>query len=86
MSDLIDPEMRRAAVAMIARGEASPAEVADAWGISRQIVHYWIKAAGIDWKRQRRTWLLKRLTRERDSGPRLAERPNPKRKPHREDG
>lgn len=32
---------------MMMRGEALPSEIVEAIGISRQLVHYWCKAAGI---------------------------------------
>lgn len=62
----LDPDMRRAALALIALGEASPAEVADALGVSRQVVHRWVTVAGIDWARVRRARLLKALTKRRE--------------------
>lgn len=49
----IDPEARRAALVLLAKGEATMAEVAQLAGISRQVVRYWAEVAGIDWSRAR---------------------------------
>jgi hypothetical protein len=43
-----NPE-RAAAVALLTRGEATPAQVAELAGVSRQVVDYW--ARGIDWRK-----------------------------------
>lgn len=39
--------MRAIAVRMMMRGEATPREVAAAAGVSRQLVYYWCRAAGL---------------------------------------
>ncbi|MFG1247278.1 helix-turn-helix domain-containing protein [Xanthobacter flavus] len=62
----MDPDLRRAALSMIACGEASPAEVADALGVSRQVVHRWVTVAGIDWVRARQARVLKAITKRRE--------------------
>jgi predicted HTH domain antitoxin len=46
-----DDEARSAAVSLLARGMITPAQAAELAGVSRQLVRYWIKAAGIDWRR-----------------------------------
>jgi len=66
MASPLDPDLRRAALSMIACGEASPAEVADALGVSRQVVHRWVTVAGIEWARVRRSKVLKSLTKRRE--------------------
>lgn len=52
-----DDEARSAALALLARGMITPSQAAELAGVSRQLVHYWLKAAGIDWERawRRRT-------------------------------
>jgi hypothetical protein len=46
-----DDEARSAAVSLLARGMITPGQAAELAGVSRQLVRYWIKAAGIDWRR-----------------------------------
>lgn len=46
-----DDEARSAALALLARGMLTPGQAADLAGVSRQLVAYWLKAAGIDWQR-----------------------------------
>ena len=51
---------RRAAVAMLKAGTATMSEVAALAGVSRQVVQYWAKAAGINCA-QARNELLRRV-------------------------
>lgn len=46
-----DDEARTAAVNLLARGMITPTQAAEFAGVSRQLVRYWLKAAGIDWRR-----------------------------------
>lgn len=46
-----DDEARSAAVALLARGMITPSQAAELAGVSRQLVAYWIRQAGIDWRR-----------------------------------
>ena len=46
-----DDEGRSAALALLARGMITPGQAADLAGVSRQLVAYWLKHAGIDWRR-----------------------------------
>lgn len=46
-----DDEARSAALALLARGMLTPSQAAELAGVSRQLVRYWLKAAGIDWER-----------------------------------
>jgi predicted HTH domain antitoxin len=46
-----DDEARSAALALLARGMLTPGQAAELAGVSRQLVAYWLKAAGIDWQR-----------------------------------
>jgi hypothetical protein len=46
-----DDEARSAALALLARGMITPGHAADLAGVSRQLVAYWIRHAGIDWRR-----------------------------------
>lgn len=48
-----DDAARRAAVAMMRRGDATPAEAAQMAGVSRQLASYWAKVADIDWEKAR---------------------------------
>jgi DNA-binding CsgD family transcriptional regulator len=54
-----EERIQRAAVRLLAEGYATPAEIANALGRSRQIVRHW--AAGTDWKRAREARLKRRL-------------------------
>lgn len=38
-------------MSLLARGMITPGQAAELAGVSRQLVAYWIKAAGIDWQR-----------------------------------
>lgn len=52
---------RNAAVSLLGRGMITPSQAAELAGVSRQLVHYWLKHAGVDWqrawsRRQARMW------------------------------
>lgn len=55
--------MRAVAVRMMMRGEATPREVAEAAGVSRQLVYYWCRSAGLVGKTDeaRRAYVRNRL-------------------------
>jgi hypothetical protein len=42
-----DPDARRAALSLIRRGIITVPEAAELAGVSRQVVHYWCRAAGV---------------------------------------
>ncbi len=42
---------RNASLSLLARGMVTPAHAADLAGVSRQLVAYWLRTAGIDWRR-----------------------------------
>ena len=46
-----DDEARSAALALLARGMITPSQAAELAGVSRQLVRYWLRHAGIDWRR-----------------------------------
>ena len=46
-----DDEARSAALALLARGMITPGQAAELAGVSRQLVAYWLRHAGIDWRR-----------------------------------
>lgn len=46
-----DDEARSAALGLLARGLITPGQAAEMAGVSRQLVRYWLKHAGIDWRR-----------------------------------
>ena len=46
-----DQEARSAALALLARGMLTPGQAARLAGVSHQLVRYWLKTAGIDWRR-----------------------------------
>jgi predicted HTH domain antitoxin len=46
-----DDEARSAALSLLAKGMITPGQAADLAGVSRQLVNYWLKQHGIDWKR-----------------------------------
>ena len=55
----VDDEARSAAISLLGKGMATPSQVAALAGVSPQLVAYWIKAAGIDW---RRAWLRRQAS------------------------
>ena len=69
--------IKRAAVAMLAKGLAMPAEVARLAGTSPQLLLYWSARAGLDWRAarnarlerlwQKQTRLKKRLRPTREA-------------------
>lgn len=50
---------RKAAIKLLATGLASPAEVANISGASKQLVRYWCNTAGINWRKARKAYLTK---------------------------
>lgn len=74
----VDPEAKRAALGLLARGMVTIAEAAEHAGVSRQLMHHWVRRAGVDWRRirqaRRATWWRKELKR----GPRLVETEKPR--------
>lgn len=52
-----DNPARKAARAMLMEGIASPSEVAELAGVSRQLVNFWM--ADLDWRKARETRLAK---------------------------
>ena len=46
-----DDEARSAALSLLGRGMITPAQAAELAGVSRQLVAYWLRAAGLDWRR-----------------------------------
>lgn len=50
---------RKAALKLLAAGTASPSEVADLAGVSRQLVRFWIKSADLNWRAARMAALQK---------------------------
>lgn len=64
----IDPVVKRAALALLARGVVRPHEVAELAGVSLQVVNYWIKRRGVNWERTRSHVLGKAWRRELSRG------------------
>jgi hypothetical protein len=61
-----EPNMKReAALSLLRRGVASPSEVAELAGVSRQLVRHWLKASGINWRPARAALLQKAWTKAR---------------------
>ena len=58
--------LRTAAVGMMMRGEASPAEVRQVLQVSRQLIRYWCIVAGIAGKTReaRKAYLLRQMLKE----------------------
>lgn len=52
-----DDVARAAALKLLATGQATPSEVAELAGVSRQVVAYWIDAAKLNWRKARRARL-----------------------------
>lgn len=69
----LDPEARRVALALLARGIIRPHEAAELAGVSLQVVRYWIRRKGVDWERIRRRRLAHAWRKELRNGPRLVE-------------
>lgn len=44
-----DDAARNAAIRLIVRGVMTPAQAAKHAGVSRQLVHYWLSQAGVEW-------------------------------------
>ena len=59
-----DGNIRRAAMALLARGDVTAAEATELAGVSRQLMHHWIKRANMDWERIRQRRLLKAWRKE----------------------
>lgn len=73
MPSALDPEARRAALALLARGVMRPHEVAELAGVTLQVMNYWIQHAGVDWERIRRRRNAAAWRKEVKRGPRLVE-------------
>lgn len=73
MPSTIDPDSRRVALNLLARGIARPHEVAELAGVSLQVVNYWMQSAGIDWQRTRRRMLARAWRKGMRRGPRIEE-------------
>lgn len=69
----LDPEARRVALSLLAQGIIRPHEAAELAGVSRQVVEYWCRRAGVDWQRIRRARLAKAWARGMRHGPKLVE-------------
>jgi hypothetical protein len=59
-----DPVARSIALSLLARGLASPGELAEVAGVSRQVVENWARRALVDWRRVKRAKLAKAWRRE----------------------
>lgn len=73
----VDPEARRAAIAMLARGLLTPSEAAELGGVSRQLMRYWIKAARVDWLRIRKARNARNWRKQMGRGMRLIQIASP---------
>jgi transposase-like protein len=69
----IDADARRAAVALLARGLLTPTEAAALAGVSRQLLHAWMRRARVDWQRIRGARLASAWRKELYRGARLRE-------------
>lgn len=74
----VDKDARRVAVALLAQGEATLAEVAQLAGVSRQTARYWADVAEVDWRRMRRSRLRMKWRWEVRHGPKLVEKSKPR--------
>jgi len=72
---MADKEVRRVAMTLLACGEITPAELTELAGVSRQLMHHWIRRSGVDWLRIRKARLMRRWRKEMHNGPRLVEKP-----------
>jgi len=62
----LDPDARRVALSLLARGLGSPGEIADLAGVSRQVVEGWALIADMDWRQIKRARLAKAWRKEWD--------------------
>ena len=63
MRQRYEPNLRAAAVSMLSRGIATTGEIARLALVKPQLVDYWARAAGLDWKASRQTRLYKEWRR-----------------------
>jgi transposase-like protein len=54
-----DDSIRNRAIKLLQNGRALPSEIAELAGISRQLLHYWIKTERIGWREARERYLKK---------------------------
>lgn len=73
MPNAIDPDARRVALALLARGIIRPHEAAELAGVSLQVMNHWLRRSGVDWERMRRRVLGNAWRKEMKRGPRLVE-------------
>lgn len=59
-----DGVARRAALALLRRGQATPTELGELAGVSRQTVESWAAHAGVDWRAIRSRIEAKRRERQ----------------------
>lgn len=71
-----DPEAKRIALALLTRGVITISEATESAGVSPQLMHYWVRRAGIDWQRIRRARRATWWRKESRNGTRLVEKPN----------
>lgn len=65
----VDPEARRAALSLLARGEVRPHEAAALAGVSLQVMNHWIRRARVDWQRVRDARIAKAWSKALQSLP-----------------
>ena len=59
---------REAALSLLRRGLATPAEAARLAGVSRQLVRHWLRSEGVDWRRIRLAVLMREWRKEENRG------------------
>ena len=74
----VDPEARRAALALLSQGMITIAEAVELAGVSRQLMHHWVRRAGIDWQRIRQARLAAWWRKELRHGSKLVETAKPR--------
>lgn len=70
-----DVEARRAVVSLLARGVITMPEAAMLAGVSRQLLRYWVRQAGVQHERARKGVITKLWRKALRNGPKLVEMP-----------
>lgn len=69
----VDPEARRIALSLLAKGLITISEAKELCGVSRQLMLHWVQRRGVDWRRIRWSKLTALWRKEAQRGPKLVE-------------
>ena len=83
----VDPDAKRAVIALLMRGLIVPAEVPRLAGVSRQLAHHWVKQSGVRHVAARDATIAKLFRKELRHGSKLVETTAPRSsQPHATNG